>query len=274
VIPSVEIDINPSNYRGNPPASGRITVSRTFRDVRVQPHNLRSTGYPSPYSKPFQPGVVTALDVLLSLEDRGDLDLVGTTYYSRFDNHLIESYFVVAMGFPNVGIANASGRQGFVYVVNNGSFEDLPNGADRKFHIPSDVCVVHAPDFALWYWLELGDPFYEKRTTEHLADGSDPSVTEDYLGLRRGFNLQTPDTVYSGETVSLAFNIFRPGPVELAVYDGGGRKLDTLYDDHIENLGIHRLDWRPPPGSRSMYYYLMMNYAGHRQIRTLNVRHN
>lgn len=68
VIPSVTIRINPSNYKGNPEGSGRITVSKTFSNLKVTPHNIRSTGYPTPYSKPFQPGVITSMDILYTLK--------------------------------------------------------------------------------------------------------------------------------------------------------------------------------------------------------------
>jgi hypothetical protein len=161
MIPSVTIECDPSWYEGNPPESHRINVSRTFSDLVITPHNLRAVGHPGAYSKPFQPGVVTSIDVLLTLVDLGELDLVTSVFYTYFAENYIDSYYVVAMGFPGEGMAHASGRQGFVYITNNGSYYNLPNNADRKFHMTSDISVVHAPDFTRWYWIELGDPYYE-----------------------------------------------------------------------------------------------------------------
>ncbi|MEO0249554.1 MAG: carboxypeptidase-like regulatory domain-containing protein [candidate division WOR-3 bacterium] len=161
IIPSVRISLNPSSYRGNPPESGRISVSRDYSNVQVTAHNLRATGYPSPYSKPFQPGVVTSLDILLSLKDQGKLDVVTPVFYTHFAQHYIDSYYVVALGFPGIGVAHASGRHGFVYITENGTFDQLPNNAARTFHITCDISVLHAPDFSYWRWAELGNPYYE-----------------------------------------------------------------------------------------------------------------
>ena len=62
------------------------------------------------------------------------------------------------MGFSPDSIAHHSGRQGFIYVTENGSPQRLPNKADGKLHITSDILVIHAPDFTTWKWAELGNP--------------------------------------------------------------------------------------------------------------------
>ena len=80
VIPYVQIQLNPSPYNGNPSGSGRITVTRSYRNVAVSPHNLRSIGTSSLISKPFQAGVVTANDVLYSLKDLGKLTVVSASH--------------------------------------------------------------------------------------------------------------------------------------------------------------------------------------------------
>lgn len=165
-IPLVRISVDPSDYRGNPPGSGRGRVQREFRNVRVAAHDMRAAGSATPYAKPFRPGVVTALDVLLSLRDQGMLDAVTSVHYSYFAQRYIDSRYVVALGFPGIGTMHASGRQGFVYVTENGSAERLPNNADGKLHVTSDILVIHAPDFATWRWAELGQPYYEAQEPE------------------------------------------------------------------------------------------------------------
>lgn len=265
VIPEVTIALNPSNYQGNPPASHRVTVSRRFSDVRVDSHGLRSTGYPSPYSKPFQPGVVTSLDILLSLRDQGRLDLVTSVFYDRFAGHYIDSYYVVGMGFPGVGTAHASGRHGFVYVTGNGTRQRMPNNADRKFHMTSDIAVVHAPDFSSWRWIELGNPWYE--ADPGLAVALERSVAEDYDALARGASLHTPVTRVDG-TVGVSWVVFEPGRVRITVQDTAGRTIATLRDRSETNLGRHGLAWLPPPGipDRAL---LVLEHGLHRQIRDL-----
>ncbi len=161
LIPTVELSVSPSDFDGNPPASHRVSFQNSWSDLLVTAHNLRATGYPSPYSKPFQPGVVTSIDVLLSLQDLGELEAVSGVFYTHFAGNYIESYYVVTMGFPTVGTTHASGRQGFVYTTGNGSSNRMVNNAGRTFHITSDISVVHAPDFSVWRWIELGNPYYE-----------------------------------------------------------------------------------------------------------------
>ncbi|MBL0175808.1 MAG: hypothetical protein IPP94_11165 [Ignavibacteria bacterium] len=43
LVPLVQISINPSDFRGNPPGSGRITVQRNFSNVAVGAHGFRAT---------------------------------------------------------------------------------------------------------------------------------------------------------------------------------------------------------------------------------------
>lgn len=270
VIPYVRISINPSDYKGNPAESHRITVSREYYNVKVTAHNLRSTGYPSLYPKPFQHGVVTSLDALLSLKDQGELDIVTGTFYTYFAQKYIHSYYVVALGFPDIGLAHASGRQGFVYVTNNGTYNRLPNGADRKFHMTSDISVVHAPDFSYWRWAELGNPFYESAEPE-MRDQLLRSVKEDYEAIGRGFNLHRPRFNPSERIVNVSFNIFEPGDVTLALHNSADLKISVLFNKKIENIGIQKVKWKADkisPGT----YYLVMDYENHTQIRRLLIK--
>ncbi len=267
LVPLVRFSINPSPYEGNPPGSGRVTVRRDFADVHVTAHGLRSPGYPSPYSKPFQPGVVTSLDVLLSLMDQGKLDVVTSVFYSHFNDNFIDSYYVVELGFPDVGAAHASGRQGFVYTTGNGTPNRLPNNADRKFHITCDISVIHAPDFSYWHWIELGNPYYE---SENPTGAQDRAIEEDYDAIGRGFNLHSPHPDPSGRMVRVRYNVLEPGAVKLTVHDDLGRQVTVLYDGFAANVGVHELAWTPdalPSGT----YYIKMQYEDHEQVRSVAV---
>lgn len=273
VIPSVRIRINPSNFQGNPEGSGRVTVSREFQNVRVTPHDWRAEGASDPTPKPFRTGVVTSLDILLSLRDQGELDLVTGVFYTHFAGHYIHSYYVVALGFPDVGTAHASGRQGFVYTTENGAPGLLPNGADAKMHITSDIHVVHAPDFSYWRWAELGNPYYES-----AAPGSEEllraSIAEDFEALGRGFNLHRPVPLIRGEgeedVFGVSFNVFEPGDYRLEVRDGSHEVVAVLHDGRVENIGLVKAAWTPSglPGGR---YTLVLTDGRHIQSCALGV---
>ena len=257
VIPDVKIQLNPSNYNGSPPGSGRITVTRQFSNIRITPHNKRSTGYPGPYPKPFQPGVVTSMDILYSLMDSLLLDSVNAAFYTHFNRNYIGSFYVVAMGFPGVGLAHSSGRQGFVYITENGSFTALPNGADSKMHVTSDIHVIHAPDFTYWRWIELGNPYYEDNPA-----GLNQSITEDMERYSEGFNLYGPVPNPSVGEVEVAYNIFCPGHhATIAVYNQRGKKTAVLYDEVAPNLGVQRIKWNAGNLAAGVYF-IRMDYMG------------
>ena len=265
MIPNVIVSLTPSDYMGNPPNSGRITVMRNFTNVQVMPHNLRSVGYPSPYSKPFQTGVVTSLDVPLSLMDLGQLTLLTSVFYNHLAHLYIESYYVVAMGFPDEGTAHASGKQGFVYTTENGSPARLPNDADIRFHITSDIAVLHAPDFSRWRWAELGNPYYEPGDPTSVED---PSVLEDFDAIARGFNLHAPFPNPFNGSARITFNIFEPGAVRIEICDQTGQRLSTVYNQRTETIGIHEVTWDPTHLSSGVYY-IVMKYEKQMQVRRI-----
>ncbi len=251
-IPQVSISINPSDYLGNPPESHRITLTREFTNVLVTPHDLRSGGGLAPYSTPFQPGVVTSLDILLSLKDQGALTLVTSVFYTRFAGNFIDSHYVVALGFPQEGTAHASGRQGFVYVTNNGTPQRLPNDAGRTFHMTSDISVVHAPDFSRWRWIELGNPYYEAEPT--LSQALAQSVREDHDAVGRGFSLHRPVLDERTGRVAVSYNLFETKGLEVRIMSGAGDILDTIPVESPQALGIHKAEWKLPvwsPGTET-----------------------
>jgi len=265
LIPSVRFAINPSNYKGNPPESHRITVSKEFRNVLVTPHNWRTKEFPSPYSKPFKSGVVTSLDIPLSLMDQGLLNAVTGVFYNYFAQNYIDSYYLVELGFPGIGTVHSSGRQGIVYITENGSFNTLPNGADNKLHMTCDINVIHAPDFSYWRWIELGNPYYENQEPTKIEE---ELINEDYNSISRGFNLYPPyPNPFNGQ-VNISFNIFHPGDVNISIYNLLGEKITTLLEKTVENIGIQKLEWIPDNIPSGMYI-IAMKYNNNTQERNL-----
>jgi hypothetical protein len=243
MIPQVRIAINPSNYEGNPAESNRITITRNWRDVTVTAHDLRGKGGDSLYRSPFQPGVVTAMDVLFSLRDQGLLDVVGTAYFTHLAGKTMESYRVRSLGFPGLGLAHASGRQGFVYTTGNGTFSRLANDADSKQHVHADIHVIHAPDFAVWRWIELGNPYYEAETPTGMEE-----LLADYEARDRNFRLQRPWPQPSSAAVNISCNVFEPGRFVIDIVDIAGRRVALLYEGRIDNVGVHRFTWEGAAG--------------------------
>ena len=254
--------------------------------MQVTPHNLRSTGHPSPYSKPFKPGVATTLDILLSLRDQAYLSVVTSVFYTQFGGNYIDSYYVVELGFPDTGAAHASGRQGFVYYTGNRSQGALPNFAVESFHMTSDISVVHAPDYSSWSWLDfLGFSYYEggfpgaieppAKSSTWILSGSaagsldseqdrraalETSVREDFNALSRGFNLHRPLLDPAGGRLAVSFRLFGKQSANLSLYNLKGRKLATLFERPGGDPGPHSFVWDAnglDPGT----YSLTMRYG-------------
>ena len=238
LVPLVQITINPSNYRGNPPGSGRITVQKNFSNVTVSSHGLRETGRDSLYRMPFRPGVVTAMDVLYTLKDMGDLSVVGKAFYTRLAQKVQDSWRIQELGFPGIGSAHASGRHGFVYTTGNGTAQRLANNADRKQHVHADIVVLHAPDLALWRWIELGNPYYEQDDPTGIGE-----LEADFNARDRGFRLQQPFPQPARAQVQLPYNVFEPGHFSLAVFDINGRRIVQLFDAEVPDAGRHSFTW-------------------------------
>ena len=117
--------------------SGRVT----FRDVLVTPHDVRRDV--------LQPGVVTALDALVSLAERGELAGLKLTWYERIAGaEPVESYWVEELK-GDVAV----GGCGFVYETGPQAFAGF---SGTHIHIPSDVRVTISPEYALWFWICLG----------------------------------------------------------------------------------------------------------------------
>ncbi len=148
---------------GSVPASAEQTpVDRRYTEVAVTPHDLRAPDHPSPYSKPFQPGVVTALDALLSLRDQGELDQVETVFVDRLAGNWVYGYFVPTIGIPGDGMVQAPGLPGFISRTHPGPIAEItdtpPFNPIGSLAIPPDLQVIHAPVLSRWQMAVPPDP--------------------------------------------------------------------------------------------------------------------
>ncbi|MBL0177081.1 MAG: T9SS type A sorting domain-containing protein [Ignavibacteria bacterium] len=210
-------------------------MQRNFSNVAVGAHGFRETGRDSLYRMPFKAGVVTAMDVLYSLQDHGDLSVVGKAYYTRLAQKVQDSWRVQEIGFPGIGSAHGSGRHGFVYTTGN----DTPAAPceqrqDHKQHVHSDIVVLHAPDFALWRWIELGNPYYETNDPTGLEE-----LDADFNARDKGFRLQRPFPLPADNAVHLPFAVFEQGRYRMDLIDLSGRHISTILEREISDVGIH-----------------------------------
>jgi len=112
----------------------------TFTDVKVTAHNVRSDV--------LQPGIITALDILLSLGEQGKLSNTKLTWYESIGRaDPVDSYWV-----EQIDEDIAYGGCGFVYETGPKEFSGF---AGSHIHIPSDVRVIVSPEYALWFWICL-----------------------------------------------------------------------------------------------------------------------
>jgi hypothetical protein len=112
-----------------------------FRDVVVTSHDVRKDM--------LQPGVVTALDALISLVEQGELPELKLTWYERIAGaDPVDSYWVEKLG-EDVAV----GGCGFVYETGPRRFAGF---SGTHIHIPADARVTISPEYALWFWICLG----------------------------------------------------------------------------------------------------------------------
>jgi hypothetical protein len=111
-----------------------VTISLT--NVEVQPHNLRRDI--------FQDGVVTAIDVVMTLGDLGKLtydlkwhDTIGTSIVRNFFVERINEYVSYA-------------RCGFVYESGSYRFRGFRG---NHIHLPSDTRALNSPEYLEYFWI-------------------------------------------------------------------------------------------------------------------------
>jgi hypothetical protein len=115
-----------------------VAARRTFENVEVASHDLRADL--------FQPGTITAVDVIMSLGDRGAI-----TYDLRWEETIgpavVKSYYV-----DRIDGDQSAFRCGFVYEA--GSTE-LRGFQGNHIHIPSDARILNSPEYVEFYWICL-----------------------------------------------------------------------------------------------------------------------
>ena len=108
-----------------------------FTDVEVQPHNLRSDI--------FQPDVITAIDVILTLGDEVNISYDLQWYDTVGTAGIVRSYYV-----QRIDDDESHDRCGFVYEAGSYLFEGFQG---NHVHILSDIRVINSPEYEKWFWI-------------------------------------------------------------------------------------------------------------------------
>ncbi len=139
---------------------GRVVVSTVtldsprqllrFANVEVQPHGLRSDM--------FQPGVVTAADIMQSLGTASQLafDLVWVDVIGRTS---VQGYY-----FTRFNGEESLGRAGFIYELGERSMARGRGFGNNRFHMTPDIRVLCSPEYMSWRWADLGGGESRRRT--------------------------------------------------------------------------------------------------------------
>jgi len=108
-----------------------------FENVEIIAHNLRSDM--------FQPGVVTAIDAILSLGEEGIISYDLQWYESIGTAGVVKSYWV-----NRINKDESVGRCGFVYEAGDERFLFFHGNHN---HIPSDVRAINSPQYVKYFWI-------------------------------------------------------------------------------------------------------------------------
>ncbi len=108
-----------------------------FENVEVKAHDLRP--------EMFQPGVVTAIDTIISLGDAGLITYDLQWYESIGTADVVKSYWV-----NRINEDESRGRCGFVYEAGDEQFYFFRGNHN---HIPSDTRVINSPQYVKYFWI-------------------------------------------------------------------------------------------------------------------------
>jgi len=111
----------------------------TFENVEVRPHNTRNDV--------FRDGVITALDVILSLADEKKL-----TYGLKWRESLGAARVVKSFWVEKINDEQSYETCGFVYEE---GFRAFRYGRGNHIHLPSDVRIINSPEYMEWFWICL-----------------------------------------------------------------------------------------------------------------------
>lgn len=108
-----------------------------FEDVEVTAYNLRTDL--------FQEGVITAVDVIMSLGDQGKISYDVQWYESVGTAGVVRNYFVQRINEDAMW-----GRCGFVYDSGSREFYGF---SGNHIHLPPDARVLTAPEYVRFFWI-------------------------------------------------------------------------------------------------------------------------
>jgi len=108
-----------------------------FENVEVEAHDLRDDA--------LQPGVITAIDAILTLGDQGELNYKLQWYDSIGSADVVRSYWVEGIDSDVAG-----GRCGFVYEAGSHAYEGFRG---NHIHLPSDMRVLNFPEYLEYFWI-------------------------------------------------------------------------------------------------------------------------
>jgi len=114
---------------------GSNGVELLFHNVEITAHNLRNDF--------FQDGVITAIDVILSMGDQG-LITYELKWYDSIGIAETRSYWV-----QSINGDESYGRCGFVYEEGDNDFINKGN----HIHIPSDIRIINSPEYLTYFWI-------------------------------------------------------------------------------------------------------------------------
>jgi hypothetical protein len=108
-----------------------------FENVEVTAHDLRPDL--------FHEGVITAIDVIMSLGDQGKIDYDIGWFDSIGTARIVRNFIV-----QRINEDAAAGRCGFVY--ESGS-HDFYGFSGNHIHLPPDSRVLTSPDYVRFFWI-------------------------------------------------------------------------------------------------------------------------
>ncbi len=274
-----------------------IIDKNTYTDVKVTPHNYLSENAYQPHMKPFKDGVISALDVLFSLQDEGLINNVRLTYYDFINYACIKTKkwnfetgsYVGSFIVTRINDRNHRGHNGWFFCQTE---------AQRVLHVTAGLGVIHGCNIVQWfpsrymgmtvsdifqieakeYYWDVGDENYKDGDTTDFVTAIDDAINNNNIKtfdnkaskkvLTKGnFSLHNPTPNPFSSVCTIHYSIFQKASksqnITIAVFDVHGKKVTTLYYG-TSGEGRKKLTWRPvsvPPG----YYIVNMTYGNTQQ---------